>query len=343
MDINNVENTDITVEASENVAPDVTSEQPVRRPLVYIKNTDAIGHREGKRHYHQCFLKPNFATMAKTPVMAMVHDGIVDPEDMKILEYIYTARFSTIEQITRFCNSEDIENATSRVELLMSSGLLNAFFMVGSGKAGQYVRKPDDARLFYCLTQGSKYILDEYTDRLFIEWEAGDNIANIKNIESQVVLNEIYLDMKTSKAKMISNEPKPSFNLKEEILRCSAYYGFKDSNDATEYIIFDTIRREDNIDNIRKKIRMWETLLCTQIWRRYFNDTKKIPMLVFLTDNDELAYTLSQNIATGSKLSIFLITTFDRTFNKELGATGRFIKHKREEDKLYEISYKLFG
>jgi len=320
-----------------------SKEESGRKPMIYIKNTDIIGQRETKRNYYQQFLKDNFSTVAKTPIMALVNNGTVDNEDIQIIEYIYTARFSTIDQIERFCDSRGIEETRSRITNLLGVGMINAFFIMGSGKPGNYIAKPSDAKLFYCLKQGGKYILDEYSDRLFIQWEAGDNLTSIKNIESQIMLNETYLDMITSKVQMISFEPKPVFSLREEFLRCNAYYGFVDANGINEYMIFDTIRKEDNIDNIRKKIRMWEGLLCTRVWMRYFNDTKKIPMLVFITDNDDLAFTLAQNIVTGSKLNIFLITTFERIRNRALGDDGRFIKYNKEDGKLYEISYNLFG
>jgi hypothetical protein len=334
-----VENTE-----TENKTEKIHTTQPARIPVKYVRSMDDIKTRKSSTLYQQYFIYDNFATTPKDPVMQLYYSGHIDREDIKILDFIYETRFSLQEQLVRFCDINGIENGKERVNIMYTHGLINKFFIASYTENKALVQAPRDGLYIYCLRRGGKYLLDEYSNRLFVEWDAGRNITQLKNIENQIILNEIYLDTISSKAKVNSWFFNKEFYLREKVIKANLSFNFQLPDESREYLLYDIIRKEDNIEDVQIKIRRWEEyLVTTKFWMRSFIKTNKYPMLVFVTDDDETASALAETISLTSKMKIFLITTFDRTMNKALNDSGRFLKYSNDDKTLYEITYNLFG
>ena len=109
-----------------------------------------------------------------------------------------------------------------------------------------------------------------------------------------------------------------------------------------EYMVFDAIRAEDNPDDIQEKILRWEDyFINTKSYLRIFGASKRLPTLVFITDNDQSAVKLGGMIAQTGLVSS-LITTFNRIQYYQLSDMGKFLKYKEEDQQLHEIVYNLF-
>ena len=100
-------------------------------------------------------------------------------------------RFCTEEQLIRYGRYKGYEDIENRIALLVGAGVLNSFFETMLNPKDGIIRKPDDAKRYICLKVAGEYLLREFSPRKIIEWEPGDNITHIKNIENQEILNEV--------------------------------------------------------------------------------------------------------------------------------------------------------
>lgn len=330
---------------SEMEVKETYTEQPARPVMTYVKTIEDLKLLNSGPLYTQYFTYDNFAKASKTPAMELYDKGEVDMNDIKVLEFIFEAQFSTEEQISRWCEIQGIENGKERVHIYQKLGLINPFFIAIYNKNKANVKRPSEALMFYCIRPMAKYLIEEYSDRLYVEWEAGDNLSGVKKIANRIIINDIYLDTISVKTKPAFWTFNAEYHLREHKIKPPFSCGYvKENKKDREYMVYDIIRMDDNLSDIHEKIQRWEELFVrTKIWMKTFIYTKQYPMLVFITDNDSAAYTLAEQIGLTSKLETYLITTIDRIQNKAMGDAGRFLKYNKEDKTLYEIQYKLFS
>ena len=311
----------------------------------YIKVTNKIGERNRKTYFYEIFSSDNFAVIPKTPIMELKQSGDIDDVDVDMIDFVYRSRFCSKSQLERYCKYKGYENVENRIWNLLGSGIINSFFLSRINPRNAAVHKPADAKTFYCLKIGGKYILEEFSDRRFVDWEAGNNITQIKNIENQEIFNEILLDIMTSGVKITNSWMHPEYSLREKRGKPLGHLGItRTTEKEKEYLIFDVIRMEDNPDDVQRKILLWEEYLVkNKSWMKIFGASKKLPTLVLITDNDESAMSLARSIGDSTQLNILLLTTFDRIENKKLNDVGKFLKYNRDDKTLYEVSYNLFS
>ena len=310
----------------------------------YIKKGAIIGDRNKKAYYYASFKSDNFARTPKTPIMELKQEGSVDEVDIDLIDFVYTVRFCTEEQLIRYGRYKGYEDIENRISLLVGAGILNSFFETMLNPKNGFIRKPDDAKDYLCLKVAGEYLLREFSPRKIIEWEPGDNITHIKNIENQEIFNEFYLDVLTSSSIKITNLwLHPEYSMREKKLSALGHIGItRTTEQDKEYMVFDAIRVEDNPDDIQEKILRWEDyFINTKSYLRIFGASKKLPTLVFITDNDQSAVRLA-GMTSKTNLVSCLITTFDRIQNRGLSDMGKFLKYKAEDQQLHEIVFNLF-
>ena len=221
---------------------------------------------------------------------------------------------------------------------------MNSFFETMLNPKDGIIRKPDDAKRYICLKVAGEYLLREFSPRKIIEWEPGDNITHIKNIENQEIFNEFYLDVLTSnKVKITNLWLHPEYSMREKKLPALGHIGMtRTIEQDKEYMVFDAIRIEDNPDDVQEKILRWEDyFINTKSYLRIFGASKRLPTLVFITDNDQAAVRLAGMISRTGLVSS-LITTFNRIQYYQLSDMGKFLKYKEEDQQLHEIAFNLF-
>lgn len=319
------------------------TEQPKKKDRVYISNSMDYLQFPTDRNFFPCFTKDNMTEISKNKVLPMMQSGVLDEDDVKLTEFIYASHYSVKDQLLRFCAINGIENGESRIENLITAGIINQFFLITT--KDYYGSRPEDARMIYCLRSGGKVLLDAFSDRYFIDWTPGDNYNSTKKIQNAIIMAENFLDMASAKVEVKNFENTPVFDIRGVNLTAQAYYGFRkkgDESGRTEYLLFDIARSTDNIDDVRKQSRLWESLIATQIWKKYFNDAKFKPLLVYITDNDESAKALAELVLAGTKINMVLMTTPER-MKRGIAEPGRFLKLEKESGQLEELNhFKLF-
>lgn len=298
----------------------------------YIKNTNNYVHIPD--NYEQCFIRDNFAPVNRGVLMQIKAKGVIDNDDIKITEFIYRVGFATIEQIERYCDMLGIEEAQNRVSALCKYMVLSDFVFTDiENYKGVY---PPDIKMFYCLQEGGRYLLEQFSGLTLIEWEQAYNLRCSRNIGKALILTEFYLDFLSIKSDLTFYTRNPFYVFKKNQLKGGATYGVNTSK-GTVYTLVDVIRKSETLDGIREKLRRYESLLSTKIWRHYYPDGIETPTLIIITDTDESALLLAKEIAI-MKIPSFLVSTDERIL-KGIGDVGAFLQYNADEETLYEASY----
>lgn len=301
--------------------------------MKYIKNSQEYTVVPDK--YEQTFIRDNFAPVNRNIVMMLKQNGTIDNDDIKICEFLYRTGFATIEQIIRFCDFAGIIEPVNRVKVLCLNMILSDFVLTDDEKyKGKF---PPDIKYFYCLQEGGRYLLEHYSDLAFVEWEQSYNCKGSKNVGKAIILTEVYLEMLTTKKDRLMYYTKyPLYIFKKYSLLGGAVYGLS-TNEKPIYTALDVFRRYESLDGIREKIKRYESLLSTNIWRHYYPDGKEAPTLIIVTDNDETALAMARELSI-TKIPSYLLTT-DTRLLKGIMEMGTFLAYNVEEDYLYETSY----
>lgn len=299
-----------------------------------IENKDYIKVPD---NYEQKFAHEPFAATSKSTIMSFKESGAIDNKDIKIVDFIYSFTFVTYEQIERFCNMNNIEGVEGRLQILFTSVIINKFCLMDVERYPGLI--PNDAKMFYCIANGGKQLLDAYSDRGYIAWEHGSNFCSSRKVSKAVLDAEIWFEMNNLGNKLINYAKRPIYNLKAVPFSVEGSYSFEYEN-GVDYIITDIIRKNERIDEIREKFRQYESMFCTKIWKKYYPDASRQPMLLIVVDNEDVALNVAREITTTTKLQLFLLST-DERIRRGFDNEGSVLKYDADEDCLYEMKYKL--
>lgn len=306
--------------------------------------------RNGKNYisvpptFSQKFRRDNFQITNLTQITAMLFNGVIDKKDIDIVSFLYDVKFATIEQVLRFCDIKAIEEGENRIKNLFSCAVINKFAFVEGESYTEGKELPGDAKEYFCMGSGGKQLLQQYSGLDYIDWEPGSNCQCAENVCKALLGAEVYLDMMSLKdVKLLDYERKPYFIYKMGVLVANAVYSFKMKDGTVDYIITDVIKSYSSISDIRQKLRDYDSLLRTNIWRRYWPDAIRQPMLFLFTDDDATALALAREINLGTKLKTFLISTEERLINRGIAGEGTFLRYEPESDSMTEIQYNSFA
>lgn len=303
--------------------------------MKFIKNTeDYIKIPDG---YEQKFAHEPFASTSLSAMVSYKESGIIENKDIKILDFIYTFSFVTYEQLERFCTQNNINELDGRLETLYTSVAINKMFLVDIERYQGPI--PSNSKVFYCLADGGRQLLERFGDRNYINWEQGSNLCSSRTIGKNVLDAEIYLRMNEVGKELTNYEKKPLYNFRGTPLSVEGVFRFKNGS-GSDYIITDIIRKNERIDEVRDKIRKYESLLCTNIWKKYYPDAIRQPLLLIITDNEEEALNYSREITQTTKMEVFLISTDDR-IRMGIDVEGSVMQYDKNDDCLYETKYEF--
>lgn len=289
--------------------------------------------------YNQKFINPNFTTISKSAIMELKVNGTIDNDDIKLVEFIFLMRFATIEQLCRYASLKQIEDCKERVECLCANSVLNRFVLIDEEQYNG--RLPKDIREFFCLQEGGKYLVENYGDVAIVDWKVGDNCTSSKNVGKTILGTEIYLEMLTAPYPLFVFEMRPFFVFIYNTLYGGPVYGFHLPDGTTQYLLVENIRSSDDLLSTKEKLRRYESLVTTKIWKRYYHDASECPKILFVSNNDETALELAREVYNSTHIRGCMYTTDDRVL-KGLQSEGSTLAYDEENDYLTPCNYKIF-
>lgn len=295
----------------------------------YLKEEDTLSIPED---FEQAFFKDPFVTTDLTASVMLKAKGIIDKTDINILRYIFETKFCTGKQMAAWAAYEGMEEdeLCDRLEILFANTLINKFGFVDEDNYRGPL--PADIKVFYCLHDGGKHILDNYSGEEFIDWQAGYNTTHAKNVLKSLISAELYTQLYTSpSSRLIFHVRRPLFFIKMDRFWGGDTYCIS-KNDETHYYICDTFLSSDRTNMVRNKLRNYESVFSTNIWKSTYRDCGTQPHLIFITDNDEAAGILAGEVAQ-TKLTGYLITTKERLLTG-ITTPGSFLTLNKERNTL---------
>lgn len=300
--------------------------------MKYVKEENTLNIPED---FEQSFFKSPYITTDLTATVMLKSKGIVDNVDIKILYFLYETKFCTKDQIRRWAKYEGIEDDElfDRLNMMFSNTIINKFgFVDEKNYKGQL---PPDIKVFYCLHDGGKHLLDNFSGDDFIDWQAGYNVTHTKNVIKALVSAELYTQLYTSGAELVFHTRRPLF-----IIHVDRFFGGDTfcirKDNETHYYICDTFLSSDRTSLVRNKLLNYESVVTTKIWRRNYRDYGTTPHLIFVTDDDNSAAILAGEIGE-LKCNDFLVSTKDRLLSG-IGTNGSFLAFNKESNELYPTS-----
>lgn len=289
-----------------------------------------------KNDLERVFLRPYSIQTNKGAIINLMENGTMDKKDVSLLEFLYTNQYASLEQLERIGSYYEVENVKERLSMMFTNSIVNKI-----GFADQKDRKlPSDALIVYCLSEGGKQILDNYSQRQII-WECANVCQLPSTISDCLIYNELYLAfLFNKKVKHITSESNPRFYLRSDMLTVAANHRFTNGSDVL-YLMSDIIRTDMDIFELRKHLRLIEAVVTTQIWKRFFADSANPPIVIFIVENDDAAYLLAKEVYQSCKVREFRLTTPDR-LNGSLGRAGAFLKYDEVSDNLIEVKVGIF-
>ena len=296
--------------------------------LRYIKEENSINIPED---FEQTFFKDPFVTTDLTATVMLKSKGIIDKTDIKIINYIYETKFCTKDQIKKWAKYEGMDEGElfDRLDVLFTNTIINKFGFVD--QENYKGKLPPDIKIFYCLHDGGKNLLDNFSGEDFIDWQAGYNVTHPKNVLKSLISAELYTQFYTSSSTLVFHARRPLFKIKMDRFYGGDTYCIT-RGDETHYYICDTFLSSDRTNMVRNKLRNYESVFSTQIWKGTYKDTGTTPHLIFITDDDNAAGILAGEVAQ-FKINDFLITTKDRLLTG-INTQGSFLTLNRTKNSL---------
>ncbi len=294
----------------------------------YVKEENTLSIPED---FEQTFLKDPFITTDLTATIMLKSKGIIDKVDIKILKYLYETKFCTREQFERWAKYEglDADELWDRIDVMFKNTIVNKFGFV---EEENYKGKlPDDIKLFYCLHDGGKHLLDNFSGEDFIDWQAGYNVTHPKNVLKSLISAELYTQLYTADSPLVFHTRRPLYNIKmDRFFGGDAFCVTK--GEETHYYICDTFLSSDRTNMVRNKLRNYDSVFSTQIWKKTYKDCGTTPHLIFITDDDGAAGVLASEVAQ-LRISDFLISTKDRILTG-INTPGSLLRLNKEQNQL---------
>lgn len=288
-------------------------------------------------NYEQTFVNSNFATINENSVILQKYNGNIDNEDMTLVKFIHDMIIVTKEQLERYCLIKNISDGVARAENLISHAVLNKFFL--TDEARYKGELPSDIRMFYCLQDGGRILLEKYREMDLIDWTQSKNCMSSRGIGKTLINTEMYLDMLASKDKFFTYEKNPCFTItNSNTLRAGACYGLRTQN-GNVYVLTDIIKKSEDVALVKDRLRKYESLILTRRWKRYYHDGIKRPVLCIIVDSDNLALALSNEIKDSTLLSEYVYFTTPKRMIRGIRNNGAILRYNLEEGALYETDF----
>lgn len=306
--------------------------------MLYVKESNIYTSIPDR--YHQVFLHSVDTTTSRPMIVNLKLTETINSDDLKIIKFLYDVSFATIKQLEMFCKANDIEYLYSRIKYMFDAKIINKFYMVDED--GYKGPAPSDALMIYCLADGARYLLEHCCEDLdCLSWGSVLVVRTSRLISKYLLNTEFYLSMLSlRKAKLNDYQLNPYYRLTESILYAKSCFRLLDG-DKVYYVVTEHIKSTENILSIREKLRNYESVFGTNIWKRYYCDASVPPMIIFFTDSDEMCDKINDELMT-LKIKGYRFTTDERLL-RGISDPKAFLKYDKDLGELKEIQIPLFA
>lgn len=306
--------------------------------MKYVKENTQFTRIPSK--YHQQFLYSPKLITSQSIVMGLTVDGSIDEYDFELIEFLYKVNFATEQQISRIAGAKGIENLKERLKALYKNSIINKFWLCDVKKANE--KPPADALMVYCISDGGYVLLSNLVEE-YTAWSFEKILKGSIGVSKQLIDTEIYLDtLFNAKIPISGYEKCPTFAISHQVFKTGSQFRF-DANNEFYYMLVDCVHSDDDIFKLRKRLQNYQSLLGTNIWKRFYPDTKETPLILFVVENDIMALETGREVAAGTLLpdNGYRITTGERLL-KGIDAPEVFLRYDKEQDTLYTTTIPIF-
>lgn len=309
--------------------------------MEYIKHGTPFSLYCKRGRVKQCFLHNPKQVVNATNIISLYLDHTIDDDDLELLKFIWKAEFSVQEQINRYALAHDIQHVAERLDKMFSNFIIHKFFLYAA--TSEKGPAPGDAEIIFCLGEGGKYLIENYIDE-YIVWNLENLSLSGSLISKHLIDTELWLDIMfgASNLEVMEYRKRPKFYLDKDTLILNSNYLFNIEG-RNYYMVTDVIGSTQDVLKLRPRIRLIGMLFESNIWRKYYPDTAKAPMILFIVDTDEDAGRLAKEIASTTRLQAenYRFTTSER-MKEGIGTDKSFILYDKDNDELYETGINIF-
>lgn len=326
----------------------------------YIKNNKEKAFISIPDGYHQVFYNPLSVKINEVEILKLRDNNIsnITDDDIEFLEFIYRVKFATYRDVIAYLEAakgKTTKEANTIIERLIRNHLINRFYLSRTEEFKK-VKFPQDSLNIFCLDSGGKYLLEAFSSIDVYNWTTAKIRASSATVGKAIIATSFYLKIirdcsndveffRSTPRYFVGNENFTTcfnFCLKEKADPATTENG-KDF--TRKYFIGEVFRSDEseNIDEKRNKLRNLESLLCTKAWKKYYPDSKEGPILLILTDDDDIALEISKEITIATtKLTRFRVSTNERINTIKLYEKGAFQKYDNTKDEMVDIKVSTF-
>lgn len=272
--------------------------------------------------YNQIFYYRKTLSIDEGATANLYETGLLDDDDLKIIEFVYKTVISNERQILDFCEIKRIENGEKRVEKLFVNVVINRFALCSKESSYTKTRqipRSQDVQYFYCLTAAGKILLEKYlySPETIVRWNTGTPCMSSINVRRMLVSTEHYLNvcrfdnMQSYKSlvTLVANDRLIKVNSVFKLGDLTPDGNFEFTTYLTEAVLYGTEEAE-----VLDRLSIYRSFLVTKSWEKYFHNKNKVkPILLFITEDDESAGDIASMVLEEIPQDvIFYITTIER-------------------------------
>lgn len=310
--------------------------------MTYLKSNERI---DDFTLLEQNFRNEFTLTISDEVVVKMRNKKQIDRRDTLISKILFDFTFATLDQLYVLTKKENetIEEFREHLEFLVRERVINKFML-----SSEPVRKTvyDDAYQIFCLDLGGKFILEADSDYDVINWRTTRNMKGPSVIKIHLHMLDFYLSLnKTCPLRVRSFRVKPELRIGKTVANPSLDMSIATDSELRFFIVDIIIGEYYTSGKYKDRIYQLEALLSNNTWKKYYG-VDKIPMLLFVTENDVAADEVARfihHVLCDIKDINFALTTPERMSTFALNEAGGFMKYKPEVDALVGIRAKTFN
>lgn len=298
--------------------------------MTYLKHNEP---RDNASIYEQNFKNEFTLTISQSTIVKMKNSGVLSQIDVEIAKFLYEFGFATAAQLLKFFNIKfpnvdfkDLSVFKERLEVLAQNRVVNKFMFVDT-KERKTVH--DDAFQVYCLDLGGKYLLGNYSQCDLANWNTSLNMKSPSLVFKTLDIVDFYLNLlATCGKKVVSFRLQPHLRIGKVLSVPDADMCLKIQGIDRHFII-QFVSGEDYPHKYKDRAYQLETLLGTKAWSKYYG-SDKMPMLLFITDDDDSALEVSKfihSIMEPLGNINFACSTTTRIRSKKLNSAGGLMRY----------------
>lgn len=310
---------------------------------MYLRKDESIASIQAG--WKQVFETAFTLSVGQKEIIKMKNINVITDRDLDISRFLFKFRFATLDQIQKFVNYAETDNAKTstsalknRLEKLISYKVLNKFMLTNDATLERIM---PEAMEIYCLDLGGRYLLSHYTNEDTSDWYTVANMKSSENVARNLTITNFFLTLLLTSGERIEYfnvEPELRVGKKTVVPSFELCYNL---NGLKHYFMGEVVKDFDFPVQFRDKAQKLNSLLETDAWKKYCIDAMEPPVLFVIGDSDELAGQIARLIHEATEMRRFRVSTDERIL-RPFAEKGAFLRYDAEKAALIEISAKTF-